>query len=163
MSATLDFSALLAWADEEARKWEGFFRAHPQAMELRTDIAHTENVRGLLVHIFAVDLAYTFRIQGKPHDFGEIAARVEGDPFKVGAEARQWFRDFIANSSHAALDETVSFGTVSSGQVSATRRKMLAHTLLHAIRHWAQLATLIRQNGLPDPGKHDFLFSSGMK
>lgn len=163
MAATLDFSALLAWTDEEARKWEEFFRAHSQAMHLSTDIAHTQNVRGLLVHIFAVDYAYTMRIQGKPQNFAEIAARAEADPFRVGAEARQWFREFIANADDATLDATVTFGTLTSGQLSATRRKMLAHTLLHGIRHWAQLATLIRQHGLPDPGKHDFLFSGGMQ
>jgi uncharacterized damage-inducible protein DinB len=81
----------------------------------------------------------------------------------VGEEARRWFRDFLASASEDALDETLTFGTLSSGQISATRRKMLAHALLHGIRHWAQLATLIRQQGLPDPGRHDFLLSSGMK
>ncbi len=163
MAATLPLNALLTWAEEEAQKWQEFFRQHPEAMNIKTDIAHTKDVRGLLVHIFVVDRAYNFRMQGQTANWDELAARAEADPFATGEEARKLFRELLASGNDAALDEVVTFGTLTSGQISATRRKMLTHTLLHGIRHWAQLATLIRQHGLPDPGKHDFLFSGGMK
>jgi uncharacterized damage-inducible protein DinB len=42
--------------------------------------------------------------------------------------------------------------------VVATPRKLVTHTLLHEIRHWAQLATLLRLNGLPMEHQ-DFLAS----
>jgi len=32
-------------------------------------------------------------------------------------------------------------------QVAATPKKIVAHTLMHEIRHWAQLATICRMNG----------------
>ncbi len=164
MAATVPLEALIAWSEEESRKWQEFFRANPQAYELRTDVAHSSTVRDLLVHIVAVDYLYTERIQGKsttPWD--QVAARAAADPFALGQAARAWFRKFLSDSDDAALDATMTFGTLTSGQFSATRRKMLVHTLMHGIRHWAQLATLMRQNGYPDPGKHDFLFSGGMK
>lgn len=39
-----------------------------------------------------------------------------------------------------------------------TPRKIVVHVLLHEIRHWAQIGTLLRLNGLT-AGFHDFLFS----
>jgi uncharacterized damage-inducible protein DinB len=39
-----------------------------------------------------------------------------------------------------------------------TPRKIIIHTLLHEVRHWAQISTLLRQNGFKIEF-HDFLFS----
>jgi uncharacterized damage-inducible protein DinB len=45
--------------------------------------------------------------------------------------------------------------------LSATPRKIVSHALLHEVRHWAQVATLLRLNGMTDDF-HDFLFSPVM-
>jgi uncharacterized damage-inducible protein DinB len=45
----------------------------------------------------------------------------------------------------------LEFGTRSGGQMRATRRVIFMHRLLHSIRHYAQLATIVRQHGI-DPG-----------
>ena len=37
----------------------------------------------------------------------------------------------------------------------------MVHILMHEIRHWAQIATVLRLNGLTDEF-HDFLFSPVM-
>jgi len=37
----------------------------------------------------------------------------------------------------------------------------LIHVLLHEIRHWAQIATLLRMTGVTD-GFHDILFSPAL-
>jgi uncharacterized damage-inducible protein DinB len=42
--------------------------------------------------------------------------------------------------------------------VTATPKKIVMHVLLNEIRHWAQIATLCRVNGLV-VGFHDFLGS----
>jgi len=39
-----------------------------------------------------------------------------------------------------------------------TRKKIVVHTLMHEIRHWAQIATPVRLNGYTG-AFHDFLFS----
>ncbi len=164
MAPTIPLDALIAWADEEARNWQDFFRTHPQALDLKTDIAHTDSVRGLLAHIAGVEYVYTERIRGIARsNYDELRQRANADPFALGDEARRWFREFLASGDDAALDTIMTFGTLTVGQFSATRSKMLAHAMLHSIRHWAQLATFIRQQGLPEPGKHDFLYTAGMK
>jgi uncharacterized damage-inducible protein DinB len=42
-----------------------------------------------------------------------------------------------------------------NNSLKATPRKLVAHVLIHEIRHWAQIATLCRFAGL----RGDFLFS----
>lgn len=44
---------------------------------------------------------------------------------------------------------------------SATPRKIVVHILLHEIRHWAPIGTLLRLNGLVDE-LHDFIASPVM-
>lgn len=44
-------------------------------------------------------------------------------------------------------------------QVRASARKIVMHTLIHEVRHWAQVAALVRQRGLTPPGYHDLIFS----
>jgi uncharacterized damage-inducible protein DinB len=42
--------------------------------------------------------------------------------------------------------------------LQATPKKIIVHTLMHEIRHWAQIATMLRLNGYKAEF-HDFLFS----
>jgi uncharacterized damage-inducible protein DinB len=164
MPATLPLEWLILYADGESRKWREFFRANPQAMDLKTDIAHGASVRDLLAHIFVVEYLYTQRIAGAPESpVDELTKRAAADPFAMGEQAHAWYRDFLAQSDDAALGRKMIFQTLSAGQQSATRRKMFVHALLHSMRHWAQLATLVRQNGYTAPGRHDFMFTSGVE
>jgi uncharacterized damage-inducible protein DinB len=42
-----------------------------------------------------------------------------------------------------------------------TPEKIVVHTLIHEIRNWAQIATVVRLNGYKGEF-HDFLFSPGL-
>lgn len=48
-----------------------------------------------------------------------------------------------------------------SNLLTATPKKIVTHILLHEIRHWAQIPTVLRLRGLKDDF-HDFLFSPVM-
>jgi uncharacterized damage-inducible protein DinB len=48
--------------------------------------------------------------------------------------------------------------TILDRTISASPRKIVLHVALHEIRHWGQIATLVRLNGLA-AGFQDFLFS----
>ena len=164
MTATLPLDALFTYADEEARNWEKFFREHSELLDTKCDIAQSDSLRGLLVHIFAVDFRYGERLLDEPEtDFAVLQARTETDDlFNLGREGRAKIRRFLDSATDAQFDSTKVFKTISVGEFSATRRKMAAHTLMHGIRHWAQVATFVRQQGFK-PGHHDFLFSGGMR
>ncbi len=42
--------------------------------------------------------------------------------------------------------------------MQATRRSELVHTLMHSIRHYARLATLVRQHGIQPDWAMDYMF-----
>jgi uncharacterized damage-inducible protein DinB len=57
-------------------------------------------------------------------------------------------------------EESLEATTISTGKHRATKRVMLAHALLHGIRHYAQLATLVRQHGIKPDWQMDFIASA---
>lgn len=53
--------------------------------------------------------------------------------------------------------------TRSAGVLRATRRTVLAHLLTHSIRHYAQLATLARKQGVPPDFAMDYIQMQGTR
>ncbi len=51
----------------------------------------------------------------------------------------------------------LTFETRTAGTLSSSKRKIVAHVLLHGVRHWAQIATLLRQKGYRQDWLHDFI------
>jgi uncharacterized damage-inducible protein DinB len=69
----------------------------------------------------------------------------------------------MARATDADWNKTISFKTLSVGQMSASKRKCFVHALLHGMRHWAQLATALRQRGSQAEWHHDFMFTKAME
>jgi uncharacterized damage-inducible protein DinB len=158
----ISFDELLRHNEEEAERWHEFFRQHPDALDMTVDMAQSEDVRAMLVHIMAVELLYSERIQGRMRQDVSLADFPSGsvdELFSTGAKARVGLRELLARYSDADWNEVVSFGTKTSGGLKGSRRKMFAHTMFHSMRHWAQLATTLRQNGLKQDWQHDFIFT----
>ena len=82
--------------------------------------------------------------------------------FAFGRTVREDLTAFIYAASDADLDRTleVSYRTQA---FKFSARKLVFHILFHEIRHWAQIATAVRNAGFPPPGFHDFLFSDAME
>jgi uncharacterized damage-inducible protein DinB len=161
-AAGIAFEELLRHNEEETERWHQFFRQHPDALDMTVDMAQSEDVRAMLVHIMAVELLYSERIQGRMRQSVSLADFPSGsvdELFSTGAKARDGFRELLARYTDADWNEVVSFGTKTSGGLSGSRRKMFAHTMFHSMRHWAQLATTLRQNGLKQDWQHDFIFT----
>ena len=161
-AAGITFEELLRHNEEESERWHEFFRAHPETLDIVVDMAQSDSVRAMLVHIMAVELLYGERLQGifrekiSAEDFPHGTV---DELFSTGAKARAMFREQLASFSEAAWNEVVVFGTKTSGQLQASRRKMLAHTMFHSMRHWAQLATALRQKGYKQSWQHDFIMT----
>jgi uncharacterized damage-inducible protein DinB len=54
----------------------------------------------------------------------------------------------------------LTFQTLTAGTVTATKHKIASNIFLHDIRHWGQIATVLRQNGFTDQWAHDLLLST---
>ena len=78
--------------------------------------------------------------------------------FGLHRQAAQRFHDLL-KEQNVDWSEQLEFMTVSAGKKSATRERIFFHALLHGIRHYGQLATLVRQHGVKPDWSMDFLFS----
>jgi uncharacterized damage-inducible protein DinB len=161
METGLGFSEFLRYVNEETSKWKEFFHSNPQALDVPVSIAGTKSVRDMLLHVFAVELRYAERL----NDVAEVTPyeRHTGKPpeelFAMGEQARRMLAEYLTQASD--LDRVLTFPTLTSGTLSASKRKIAIHMLLHGVRHWAQLATALREAGFAT-GKHDFIFSNVM-
>jgi uncharacterized damage-inducible protein DinB len=82
-----------------------------------------------------------------------------GELFGVGAKASALYREYLVKATDEDFARVMEFPTRSAGVVRASQRKIFAHAMLHGVRHWAQLATTLREQGRATDWAHDFLFS----
>ncbi|HEY1951408.1 MAG TPA: DinB family protein, partial [Gemmatimonadaceae bacterium] len=79
--------------------------------------------------------------------------------FELGEDARALLVQFLTDAPEEALDEVLTFQTMTAGTVTASKHLIASNIFLHDIRHWAQIATVLRQNGFEDQWGHDLLLS----
>lgn len=158
----LTLEELSRWCDESARNWFMFLAAHPELQKLPCGIYGTDTVLGLVRHIVAAEVRYGQRLRG------EMVIPYESIPegsldvlFDLHQGAMERIRRLLADVGQN-WSEIIEVVTLTAGTQRASRRKILAHALIHAIRHWAQLATLCRAAGVPPEFPGDLLVSSAL-
>ena len=163
--AQISFADLLAANEIEAQKWRKWFEEQPAAvLDVPLSIALARNVREFLLHIFAVELRYAERLKGLPITAYEtLPTGSVKDLFGVGDRARGIYRDYLGTATDEDLAIVMEFPTRTAGTIRASKRKMYIHALLHSVRHWAQLATALREAGYATDWGKDFLYSEVMK
>jgi uncharacterized damage-inducible protein DinB len=165
MGAEIPFDTLIEYLDEESERWQQWFaQQSPAALEVAVGVDDLATVRNVIMHISMVELRYAERVMGEPvTPYSRMQTASLDALFEVGRDARMKFTAFLSGATESYLNQELTFETIRAGTQSATRRKLVAHALLHSIRHWAQLATVLRQHGFPQNWGHDFLFSQAMK
>lgn len=159
MIPALTLEELIAWNDETAQKWLDHLRANPALLAAPSGIFGTQDVRGLVHHIFAVEYRYGERLRGLTATApDQLAGNTFDELAHLHNEAMRHYRAALAD---AAFDwnTRVELKTLSAGTQHASVRKMIAHGLMHGIRHWAQLGTLARTAGYPAGFSADLLVS----
>ena len=163
-AAAITLDELLADNDAATEKWKAWFAANPAALEVPCAIYNSGTVRGLLKHIFAVELRHSQRLLGQEvTSYDAIPVGSLEDLMAIHAQAIQNLRKFLSTASDAALLEVIPLQTVSAGTLHASRRKLFAHILLHSMRHQAQLTSLLREAGYKTDWPKDFLFSEALE
>ena len=163
VAAGVSFDELLRHNEEETERWRGFFRAHPQALDLKVEMAQMKDLRGAVQHIFVVELLYAEVMAGAKREkirWEDFPANTQKELFGNHDRAIELLRKVMAQNLR--WDETLTFGN-RDFTVTATRRKMFMHVMLHSIRHWAQIAMVLRQNGFKQDWQHDFIFTKVME
>ena len=158
MPPTIPIENLLTWNESTAQHWRDFFLAHPMQLLLPCDIRNGKNVADTLQHIVAVELRYAQRLSGLPESTYEEIPKDSIDSLLAAHElAFNLIRTLLANPDYDWSTE-LTFDTISMGRLRASRETILMHLTLHSISHYAQLATLLRQQGFKTNWPMDYLF-----
>jgi uncharacterized damage-inducible protein DinB len=160
MALTITLDELLAWSDEERAKWQPWLAANPRALDVVVQPGgRFPTVGALIDHIFLVEQRHTQRLQNQPPPsdsgvaIGDVAAL-----FSYGNRGRRLLREVAAALDPADALSPREF-VVPTRRFSVSPRKLLFHIALHEVRHWAQIAAVVRAAGFAPPGDHDLIFS----
>jgi uncharacterized damage-inducible protein DinB len=155
--------ALLAWNRTESRRWKTWFVAHPSAVDVSMGTG-AGTVRKAIHHTFVVDLRYGQRLTGMPVSAFETIDVSDLDGlFSLAERAHDLLETWLVNATPATLDQVHTFMTLSAGELSASARKIFVHCCTHHVRHWAQVATVLRMNGHKSDWPHDLILSDAMR
>ena len=164
METGISFQELMHYNDAETRRWHEFLVQHPDALDLEVGIAGAKDIRGLILHIVAVELRYAERLSGAAvTPYEQLPTGSLDEIFSIGDTARQKIRQYLAQATEADLGTVLTFETRTAGTLSSSKRKIVAHVFLHGTRHWAQVATALRQRGHKQDWPHDFIFTDAME
>ena len=156
MNPALSATEMLRWWTITSGNWRRLLSEHPQLLTVPCDIAGTKTLAELLQHIVAVELRYAERLADLPtSDYAAIPFDSVDVIFATHDRAAQLFEQLLA--SNIDWDQRIDFVTRSMGPASASRRFVLFHAMLHAVRHYAQLATLTRHHGVKPDWPMDIL------
>jgi len=162
MGLDFGFSHLLEYTDWERGQWHAWFRTQgPSALAVGLGAngdGRINSIGELVRHIFAAETRYAERIRGVPFtDSGAVPADDVEALFAFGHRSRASLRALLAELPAARWDQgqEIQLGKQTR---TVTPRKMIVQAVTHEIRHWAQIATLLRIDGRKS-GAHDFLVS----
>ncbi len=148
---------VLAWLDKTSSKWRELIEAHPEILAMPCDVMAVNTAAGLLQHIVAVELRYAEQLSGMPPtEYAKIPFHSAKAIYATHHRAMALLRAQLA--SGVDWEEHIDFITRSMGPARASRKTIFFHATLHAIRHYAQLATLVRQLGVKPDWPMDYLF-----
>ena len=146
----------MAWLDTTSSKWRDLIEAHPEILEMPCDVMGVGTVDRLLQHIVAVELRYAEQLSGlPPTEYAAIPFDSAAAIYATHERAMTMLRELLASGWGLGCEVRVCDAV--DGADAGSRKTMLFHALLHAIRHYAQLATLVRQHGIKPGWQMDYL------
>jgi uncharacterized damage-inducible protein DinB len=157
----LSYNTLLELTSTEHHRWRDWFVEHPKAWAVPFATGRMATIGGVVLHIFGVELRYAQRLRDEEvtawEEFRQTSIE---EVFELGDHARGQLVHFLTTAPERELEKVLTFQTLTAGTVTASKYKIASNIFLHDIRHWGQIATVLRQNGFSDQWPHDFLLSS---
>jgi len=106
-----------------------------------------EVVGDLIRHIFSAEKRYVERLSGWAlTDTASIPNDKIEALFEFGQQSRKGLKELLETFPAAQWDVPREL-KILNFLVNATPRKIVTHVVMHEIRHWAQIGTLLRLNG----------------
>ena len=156
----LSYNVLLELTSKEHHRWRDWFLDHPKAWAVPFATGRMATIGGLVLHIFGVELRYAQRLLDQDVTAWEEMRQTSiEDVFELGDNARSQLVQFLTTAPEQDLDKVLTFQTMTAGTITASKYMIASNVFLHDIRHWAQIATVLRQNGFLGQWPHDMLLS----
>ena len=157
MSLAIPADDLLRWNDITATRFRELLLANQHLLTVPTDVRSSGDVAHLLQHIVAVELLWAERIATDPATpYPEVPCTTIEEIYATHDRAIALLLPLLADDTYD-WNTFIEFETRSLGRIRSTRRDVLIHLLLHSIRHYAQLAVILRQAGAAPTWPLDFL------
>ena len=158
----LDLNHLVEYTEWERQKWHDWLQHNGDNVLKISAGPHGDErfqtMGDLVRHIFSAEERYVERLTGRPvTDPASFPSDKIEALFQFGQRTRKDLLALIDSFPEGKWDVPNEYKILIYA-ITATPRKIVTHVLLHEIRHWAQIATLFRLNGLIDQGD-DFLVS----
>jgi uncharacterized damage-inducible protein DinB len=159
MDEGVSFHELLAYTSAETERWHAWLREQPaEVLRVRIGEGSRETVGDMIGHVFAVELRYAQRLVDQPvTTYEELEMGSVDALWRIHADARRALRAYLDAMPPGERERPMTFQTRTLGPLSSTAHKVTVHLFMHGIRHWAQIATALRQAGHPQPWEHDWL------
>ncbi len=162
MLPTLSLGDLMDYTAWERQKWHDWFRQQGDPVLKISAGPHGdgrfETVGDLVRHIFSAEIRYIERLSDRPlTDPASIPVDNIDALFQFGHRSREALKEFVQTLPAQEWGSPREYKMMNSLLIAAPR-KFVVHVLTHEIRHWAQIASLLRLNGLKGEF-HDFLIS----
>jgi uncharacterized damage-inducible protein DinB len=164
-SVGISFADLLRYNESQAMRWRAWLEAQPlEVLDIPfgDPIKRMGNVREMIWHIFIVEWVYAGVLNGESYDrWDQFKRDSVAELFTIGDRARDGLRKYLANATDAGMATSLTL-SAAGFTISGSARKFLTHTFVHSLRHWAQLATVLRQHGHETGWPHDFVLSDAI-
>lgn len=162
MSTGSSFDELIEYTDWERGKWHDWLRQRGDDALATSTGPHGDGrfqtIGDLVRHIFSAEKRYIDRLSNRPlTDPATISNSSVEALFEFGAQSRGDLEKFVKEFPAQDWDVSQEFNFMGN-YLKATPRKLVDHVLIHEIRHWAQIGTMFRLNGITGE-MHDFLLS----
>jgi len=157
----LKIQEMIDYTNWERGLWRTWFLGMGKApLEVSTGGERLKTVADLIQHIYAAEIRYIQRLKGEPlTPYSRIPKDSAEELFNFGDESRLVLQEYV----DGALDWSKQYQlNIVNFQVRTSLRKLIIHILMHEVRHWAQVALLLRSAGFHDLGAHDFLDSDAI-
>jgi uncharacterized damage-inducible protein DinB len=146
----------LKWYESTSDHWRKFLTENPAILAISCDIANTKCVAELMQHIVAVELRWAERLARTPETpYEQVPYDTVDVLYATHDRATEIIKQVLA--ANTDWDQIIEFQTRTYGAAKASLKTILFHALLHSIRHYAQLATLVRQHGYKPTLPGDYL------
>ena len=165
MTAAITLQELLTWSQEAAKFWKGHFEANPELLALPCAIDDAGVVQVLVRHIWMADLRWAQCVSGQPMTpRPDLPKSPLAALYGMHEQATRMFQSLLDDPA-TNWNETIAlaYDWIPDDLRNASRRKLAAHAFLHSQRHWAQLASLLRDAGYPSNFWGDLIFSRALE